>query len=627
MWYIIQKIQPIWFFDGTGTINKKLPSQKDPHFFSMVCHDKKRRQLVPVFEFVSTDQHDNTLSIYLQRAISIMEKTQTISKRLFLIAPIVVVDFSWAMINSVNDAFNKRTTLQYLNWTFEILINKRTCPEFLKIMKTRVYICATHFLKTIIKKVKKFQDKKKNILFKMFVYSFTLIQNSVNIDLMIAYLKAVHNVFCNPYLDVTVVYSINIIKDELKTRGLNTLNASQYLVDIDETKLELSKKQPNSNIFWFKDISNEPEDSKLIEDSPYSAYFKNLMFIYDQEIVMVPNEKIKKNPYFKKELFDVIKKVLYLAPFWTGIMIEQCRQQHILFFRSSISRLTNNPVENYFGHLKKNILTNLKNLLTSELASHLYLRLKAKFVEFYQRKFTSGKPRMVKRLKDNNKPKAFSNKSKKELKKKKPSVHTWLKNVKRTRVKGIYMEAIQDFGNFNLKRTDNIIETADFVETFDLNSNFENSTEHKNNAEMKDLSDSDQMDYTTDLKKNDHESKKYEMPINVENREYENIDQKYKYYYLKFINEKNGCFANSVIQLLLCLGKDFFDQLNTLPIDFPVNDKTTNEISKEFWTELRGFFCKYFNYSDQALSSLNFRKLVDTISNIYLNKNTFNANY
>ena len=45
MWLIIQENNPIWYFDGTGNINKKLPLQKDPHFFAMVCHDLLNKQL------------------------------------------------------------------------------------------------------------------------------------------------------------------------------------------------------------------------------------------------------------------------------------------------------------------------------------------------------------------------------------------------------------------------------------------------------------------------------------------------------------------------------------------------------------------------------------------------------
>jgi hypothetical protein len=155
MWLIIQQTNPIWYFDGTSNINKKLPLQKDPHFFSMICHDKQNRQLIPLFEFVTTDHTQFSLNIYLQKAKNLMKETNSFPKNSFLIAPIIVVDFSWAMINSINNAFNNCSSLQYLQWTFEVLINKNTSPEFLKIMKTRVYICSFSYSQNYYQKSEK----------------------------------------------------------------------------------------------------------------------------------------------------------------------------------------------------------------------------------------------------------------------------------------------------------------------------------------------------------------------------------------------------------------------------------------------------------------------------------------
>ena len=417
MWLIIQQHNPIWYFDATSNINKKLPLQKDPDFYAMVCHDRQNRQLIPLFEFVTTDQTEFSINIYLQKAKNLIKQTQTLPKNMFIIAPIIVVDFSWAMINSINNSFNNCSTLQYLHWTFDVLINKNTCPDFLKIMNTRVYICAVHFLKTIIKKVKKYKDDKKNILFKMFVYAFTLIQNSIKVDQMIAYLKNVHNIFCNRFLDQTVIYSISIIRDELKVRGLNQLNASEYLVNKDE--MDKVKHPKTKKVIWFKEMSHVNENEPLVAESPYKEFFDQIISNFNKDLSFVSIEKKELNPYFNIELFGVIKNMLYLTPLWTGLMLDQCKKQHFLSFKESFSRLDNNPVENYFGHLKDDILKKLVNLLTSEIASHLYLRIKAKYIEFYLCKYSDDRPKIVKRL------------NKKEAKKKKTPMQVWKKNVKK----------------------------------------------------------------------------------------------------------------------------------------------------------------------------------------------------
>ena len=46
------------------SLNKKLPLQKN----ATVCHDELTRQLIPIFEFVTTDQTEFSINIYLQKA-------------------------------------------------------------------------------------------------------------------------------------------------------------------------------------------------------------------------------------------------------------------------------------------------------------------------------------------------------------------------------------------------------------------------------------------------------------------------------------------------------------------------------------------------------------------------------
>jgi hypothetical protein len=453
--------------------------------------------------------------------------------------------------------------------------------------------------------VKKFKDDKKNLIFKMFVYAFTLIQNSINIDQMIVYLKNVHNIFCNKFLDQTVLFSMAIVRDELKTRGLNKLNASQYLVDVDEKKSELLNNQPKTKVFWFKEMSSDNEKEKLIEESPYRAYFENLLSSFNNDLFSTDTDETnitrKKNPYYNIKLFGVIKNMLYLAPLWTGIMLEQCKNQNKLCFKESFSRENNNPVENYFGHLKDDILQKLKNLLTSEIASRLYLRLKAKYIEFYLCKYSARRPKIVKRI------------DQKKLKNHKTPTHNWKKNIKTKRVKGIYYQSIQDYGNFEMARTENMIETADFSEIFSEN--------HKTNE-----TEFDQMDFTEQIP--DKEEYKMDTSDNTvfssqrnffkplqPSKEKVEEDHENKYYYLKFLNKKNGCYANTVIQCLLGLGNSFFEFVDLMPIDYPLNDTVSNEDSTQFWKELKMFISKYRSFTNEVICSIKFRNIIDQISN------------
>ena len=65
---------------------------------------------------------------------------------------------------------------------------------------------------------------------------------------------------------------------------------------------------------------------------------------------------------------------------WTGIILKKCHRMFPQF--DLLTRITNNIVENWFGRLKTFILKN-KRVMPSELVSHLYRRLLAKYLKSY----------------------------------------------------------------------------------------------------------------------------------------------------------------------------------------------------------------------------------------------------
>ena len=99
-----------------------------------------------------------------------------------------------------------------------------------------------------------------------------------------------------------------IVRDELKTRGLNKLNASQYLVDVDENKSELLKNQPKTKVFWFKEMSSDNEKDKLIEESPYRAYFENLLSSFNNDLFSTDTDET--NITRKKTLIIILKYLM-----------------------------------------------------------------------------------------------------------------------------------------------------------------------------------------------------------------------------------------------------------------------------------------------------------------------------
>ena len=145
----------VWFFDATGGIINKIKGQPKPFLYSLVFHDQERKLILPVSEFFTTVNDANSISSYLSLIkLELLKKVPKTAS--FQYAPIIVTDFSWGLINSVMATFNNCTADIYVNWCFEILFSKdpNTNTILAKVMKTIFVLCAVHFLKMIIKKIR-----------------------------------------------------------------------------------------------------------------------------------------------------------------------------------------------------------------------------------------------------------------------------------------------------------------------------------------------------------------------------------------------------------------------------------------------------------------------------------------
>ena len=123
---------------------------------------------MPIAEFLSTSHNQTCITKYLT---SIKSFINVFSSETML-PEIIVTDISWALINSALHVFNNTNLSNYIQWCYDIIISKRE-QEILNIMKIRVYLCSTHFLKNIIKKVNRTNADKTSR--RIFIFMFSLI--------------------------------------------------------------------------------------------------------------------------------------------------------------------------------------------------------------------------------------------------------------------------------------------------------------------------------------------------------------------------------------------------------------------------------------------------------------------
>ena len=153
MWEIIQEHNPIWFIDATGSLLKDKPTNKDILLYTILCHDRRNHNLIPIAEFFLDDQSSVSISSTLLPIKKSLENN--ISKKKMPFAKVFITDQSWAIINSILEIFNNCTINQYLSWCFDIVFKIERRKFLNSEMPMMAYVCASHFIKNMVYHTKK----------------------------------------------------------------------------------------------------------------------------------------------------------------------------------------------------------------------------------------------------------------------------------------------------------------------------------------------------------------------------------------------------------------------------------------------------------------------------------------
>jgi hypothetical protein len=396
MWIIIQKKWPIWYFDATGSICKKIENQKLPYLYSIVAHDYESKNIIPISEFLTTSHTQMNISLNLMQIKNFFLKYSSLSGKKFgfqyPIAPIIVTDFSWPLINSVLDIFNNNMTIiKYLELAYEILVKKE--KHKLTLINTFIYLCSIHYLKTFIKNTKKIhhQDKKNEIrVKKSLIFCFTLLQNATSLEEIEFLLENIYNVFNIKKRNQSFISSICLIENRLKNRNLD----QDFFYDESEkdrqryqSKMELNSK---SNLIYTK-----RQLKGLKNSSPFKKYFEKIIYSNFKNKISqeYSKENLEENIFYNPALFTLIYDVMYLLPLWSGVLINLFSKNSELNIED-IKRLENNSVEGWFDILKNKIVVK-SSVMPSEIASLTYERLRFKFNLYYKPKLNEISPRLT----------------------------------------------------------------------------------------------------------------------------------------------------------------------------------------------------------------------------------------
>lgn len=159
------------------------------------------------------------------------------------------------------------------------------------------------------------------------------------------------------------------IRQALRNRGLKYEHFEKEIDEIYENNSRIV------NEIGREEKPTEIEIKTIKDSSQYHNYFKHLLKNFCDKIENInPLTVFDLNEYYNPDLFQIIENYLYLTPLWSGIFISNNKY--------SFSRLSNNPVESWFKHLKINMLRNQK-VMPSQFVGILYKRILAKYLLYY----------------------------------------------------------------------------------------------------------------------------------------------------------------------------------------------------------------------------------------------------
>lgn len=135
-------------------------------------HDRVKRRVIPYAEFATNSHTVNNISKYLLNFKNNSQGT----------APFIVLDESWAPINSIMETFNNCSALSYMNWTWDVIhLDFENNKEIHCCMIT--ILCHTHLFENIVDKtnkiIKQKKCKKAVAIKSLFQFCFTLIQRNI----------------------------------------------------------------------------------------------------------------------------------------------------------------------------------------------------------------------------------------------------------------------------------------------------------------------------------------------------------------------------------------------------------------------------------------------------------------
>ena len=225
-----------------------------PFLYSIVCYDEENKFYIPICEFLTTFQTQTNISRYLTTFNEYFKKASDYITNLSK-PKIIVTDFSWALINSALKTFNNFDAMQYLIFIFSRISQNLSIDNYVI-----VYICSTHFISLIKKKVKKnFKKSISSNVYNTFMFSFTLLQHSKSLKEFETHLRNIFFIFHSKFKSKQLLNSLEYAQQSILERNLNyhsNISGIQSDFKLDEENIKKKQHLNDLDEILKKEIKN-----------------------------------------------------------------------------------------------------------------------------------------------------------------------------------------------------------------------------------------------------------------------------------------------------------------------------------------------------------------------------------
>ena len=113
----------------------------------------------------------------------------------------------------------------YINWSYQVLITDHNNHVLISAMNTIIILCHVHFMYNAVKKARELELESRTHL--IFIFGFTLLQNSTTIDEFNLLLKLLHTIFKQNYCDPKLISDcVTKLETKIASRNIDVLKDS-----------------------------------------------------------------------------------------------------------------------------------------------------------------------------------------------------------------------------------------------------------------------------------------------------------------------------------------------------------------------------------------------------------------